>query len=202
MGYVFDCNSCLNKCDGISKGIYIFDNDVSFSERFENQVISEIKAMGFWAEKTKRAQYPDIEVFDQEGGTLLCFIEIKAERRTFMSVKRILPNSDLFPSDTVALNQSDLVHYIEQSRIETVPIYVAWIVTSRPCVVEDGQAKMFYNSICELERIFTNYGDRRRFRRKSGVGDVVNGQHKGVVVNYHFSLDELLPFDLHKILGD
>ena len=31
----------------------------------------------------------------------------------------------------------------------------------------------------------------RRFKRRSGYGDVVNGKHKGVVVNYHFSLNEL-----------
>jgi hypothetical protein len=35
-----------------------------------------------------------------------------------------------------------------------------------------------------------------RFRRASGYGDVVNGVHKGVVVNYHFSLEELKPFNI------
>ena len=39
--------------------------------------------------------------------------------------------------------------------------------------------------------IYNEYKNTRTFRRKSGVGDIVNGEHKGVVVNYHFSLQEL-----------
>jgi len=42
-----------------------------------------------------------------------------------------------------------------------------------------------------LEKIYNTAKDKRRFRRKSGKGDIVDGIHKGVVVNYHFSLKEL-----------
>lgn len=198
--YKFNCDICSNRCDGISKGVYDFKNDVEYSEFFERKIIQEIKDMGYYAEKTTKDQYPDIEVYSCEGGELLCYIEIKAQRRTFMSVKKFLPYSNLTASETVALNQSDLEHYISQSRRETAPIYIAWVLSNRPCIVKEGEELIFYNALSELERIFNYYGDKRRFKRKSGKGDVVNGQHKGVVVNYHFSLNELKPFDLNEII--
>ena len=58
----------------------------------------------------------------------------------------------------------------------------------------------FYQEIDILADILKRYGDKRRFRRESGYGDVVNGQHKGVVVNYHFSLNEFLKMHLLEIL--
>lgn len=199
MSFKFNCDTCNNKCDGRSIGVYDFRNDVEYSEYFERMIINDINSRGYYAIKTQRPQYPDIEVYDKEGGALVCFIEIKAQRRTFMSVQKILPNSGLVPSETVALNQSDLEHYISQSRIEQAPIYLAWVLSNRPCIT-DKEFLIFYNHISELEQIFNQCGDKRRFRRKSGQGDVVNGQHRGVVVNYHFSLNELLTFDLDNIL--
>ena len=51
----------------------------------------------------------------------------------------------------------------------------------------------FHQNIQELEKIRLNdKNNSRKFRRASGIGDVVNGQHKGVLVNYHFSLNELI----------
>lgn len=200
MCFRYNCQKCNNKCDGTSIGVYEFMNDVEYSEHFENEIISEINAMGYFAKKTQKPQYPDIEVYNRENGNLICYIEVKAQRRTFMSVCKLLPNSDLIPSETVALNQSDLEHYIAQSRIERVPIYIMWVLSNRPCIVGNEEFALFYNHISQFEELFNYYGDKRRFRRKSGVGDVVNGQHKGVVVNYHFSLSELLPFDLNEII--
>ena len=147
MKYIYNCDSCLNKCDGKSKGVYDFISDVEFSEHYENLIIDLIKQKGLFAKKTQREQYPDIEVYDVENGKLLCFIEIKAQRRTFMSVKKILPYGDLTPSETLALNQSDLEHYISQSRVENVPIYIAWVLSNRPCIIEAGKATIFYNGI-------------------------------------------------------
>jgi hypothetical protein len=46
-----------------------------------------------------------------------------------------------------------------------------------------------------LKTIYQKQLDKRRFRRKSGDGDVVDGVHKGVTVNYHFSLTELIKWD-------
>ena len=180
--------------------VYDFKNDVAFSEHYEQLLISRIKEEGYFANKTNKDQYPDVEVYTEEGGELLCYIEVKVQRRAFMSVQKILPYADLTPSETLALNLSDLKHYIEQSRIVDVPIYIMWVLAERPCIVEKNAVKCFYNHISVFERILEYYGDKRRFRRARGRGDVVNGQHKGVVVNYHFSISELRPFNLAEIL--
>lgn len=198
--YRYDCSSCPARCDGISKMVYNFQNDVAFSEHYEKLLIRRIIEEGYFATKTVKDKYPDVEVYTEEGGELLCYIEVKVQRRVFMSVQKFLPRSDLVPSETLALNLSDLEHYIEQSRIEDVPIYIMWVLSDRPCIVGRSSVKCFYNHISEFERILDYYGDKRRFRRASGNGDVVNGQHKGVVVNYHFSIAELQPFNLDEIL--
>ncbi len=199
--YQFDCSTCATRCDGVSKMVYDFANDVAFSEHYEQLLIKRIIEEGFFAKKTDKAQYPDVEVYDKENGTLLCYIEVKVQRRSFMSVQKILPHSDLVPSETLALNLSDLEHYIAQSKTEKVPFYIMWVLAQRPCILGSQQVMCFYNHIAELEKILYHYGDKRRFRRASGKGDVVNGQHKGVVVNYHFSIQELKPFRLRDILG-
>lgn len=116
-----------------------------------------------------------------------------------MSVSRLLLNSDLIPSETMALNLSDLVRYFEIANQEPVPVYILWVLSERPCIVPNGQVHFFYQNVEHLRNIYNRYHDARRFRRKSGVGDVVNGQHRGVVVNYHFSLQELLPFNISDI---
>lgn len=200
MSYLFDCSQCSTKCDGKSLMKYDFLNDVEYSEKYEKQLIAKINELGFFAKKTEKDQYPDIEIYDKENGNILCFIEVKAQRRTFMTVEYKLPKGDLIPSETVALNQSDLEHYIEQSKIENVPMFIMWVLSNRPCITGNS-TKFYYNHINKFRDIFEHYKDKRKFRRKSGIGDVVNGQHKGVVVNYHFSLNELLPFRLNAFLS-
>lgn len=199
MNYLFNCSLCLTKCDGKSLMKYDFLNDVQYSEKYEKQLIDKINALGLFAKKTERSQYPDVEVYDKKDGNILCFIEVKVQRRTFMTVEKHLPNGSLIPSETVALNQSDLQHYIEQSKVESAPIFIMWVLSNRPCIT-GNTTKFYYNHIDILKDIFEYYKDKRRFRRKSGVGDIVNGQHKGVVVNYHFSLNELLPFSINDFL--
>ncbi len=198
--YRYNCSFCSTRCDGTSKMVYNFKNDVAFSEHYEQLLISRIIQEGYFAKKTDKDKYPDVEVYSKDGGKLLCYIEVKVQRRAFMSVKKVLPYGDLIPSETLALNLSDLEHYIAQSRIVAVPIYIMWVLAERPCILGDKAVKCFYNHIAEFERILNYYGDKRRFRRASGRGDVVNGEHKGVVVNYHFSISELRPFKLDEIL--
>lgn len=201
MNYLFNCSQCLTKCDGKSLKKYHFLNDVEYSEKYEKALIKKINenALGFFAKKTERPQYPDIEIYDKENGTILCFIEVKAQRRTFMAVKKHLPHGNLIPSETVALNQSDLEHYIKQSKIESAPIFIMWVLSNRPCITGDT-TKFYYNHIDKFKDIFEFYKGKRRFCRKKGDGDVVNGKHLGVVVNYHFSLNELLDFRLNNFL--
>ena len=191
MGYRYDCSKCKIRCDGKSLGVYNFKNDVEYSEHFENEIISKLCKKSCYAKKTEKDGYPDIDVYISKNGALKCYIEVKAQRRTFMSVEKILPNSDLIPSETMALNLSDLLRYFDIAKRETVPIYILWVLSNRPCAVDNDKVKYFYQKIDILERIYNKYRNTRTFRRKSGVGDVVNGEHKGVVVNYHFSLSEL-----------
>ena len=199
MPYQFDCSTCPYRCDGRSLGVYKFKNDVEYSEHFENQIIQELIDVGLFAKKTERDGYPDIEVYEFENGPIRCFIEVKAQRRSFMSVSRILPNSGLVPSETMALNLSDLLRYFDVASTELVPVYILWVLSERPCIVPAGQYRYFYQRSDVLQKIYNHYRDARRFRRASGVGDVVNGQHRGVVVNYHFSLQELMSFHINNI---
>lgn len=189
--YIFDCATCKTKCDGVSKGKYIFENDTAFSNKFEDELIDIIKnRTRREAKKTREPGYPDIEVYNND--SVLCYIEIKAQQRTFMAVERILPQGNLKPSETLALNLSDLVRYFEIFDKTKKMIFLAWIVSNRPCILKDAQKQVFFQDIETLKGVFGVYDMKRRFRRRSGEGDVVNGEHKGVVVNYHFSLNELI----------
>jgi len=188
---IFNCEICPTPCDGISKGKYFFKNDVEFSEYFENKIIDYYNSKNYFrANKTSEPGYPDIFLENQKSKTSF-YIEIKVQRRTFMSVKKYLPNSNLFPSETIALNQSDLVRYFELRKNIDKNIYIMWILLNRPCIVNGSSENYYIQDINKLEEIFNREKENRRFRRKSGAGDVVNGEHKGVVVNYHFSLNEL-----------
>ena len=196
----FDCSKCPTPCDGVSKGTYIFENDADYSEKKEQLIINQINTVhGFHAAKCEEDGYPDIKVCHGESGKIF-YIEIKAQRRTFMSVERILPNGNLLPSETLACNLSDFLRYIEIHQQTGKRIFVLWCLENRPCIVEFGKTRYFYEDIENLEKVYLQYGNTRRFRRESGLGDIVNGQHKGVVVNYHFSLNEFLEMHLLEIL--
>ncbi len=188
--YIYDCKVCPTRCDGISKEHYIFKDDVSFAEEHENIIINKLKDKGFNAKKCELKGYPDIEITKENKPH--SFIEVKAQRRTFMSVERLLPKSKLTPSETVALNLSDLLRYFKIYNENKIPVYIVWCLQNRPCIVPDNETKYFIQDIKILQDIYSKNNYTRVFRRKSGVGDVVDGVHKGVVVNYHFSLKELI----------
>jgi hypothetical protein len=189
--YVYNCAECRTRCDGKSKGKYLFENDVEYSEKHEQNIIQLLKNKGFVAYKCQKDGYPDIVVKDKKG-KLISYIEVKAQRRTFMSVERLLPNADLKPSETVALNLSDLLRYFGIFKRENCSISILWVLENRPCILKNNESMYFYQTIEKLTKIYDKYKDKRKFRRKSGIGDIVDGVHKGVVVNYHFSLNELI----------
>jgi hypothetical protein len=195
---VYNCSVCPTKCDGVTVAQFDFEKDVRFSEKIENQVISIINATypHLIATKTSKDGYPDIEIAKKESPELtIAFIEIKGQARTFMSVARILSQSRLQPSETLALNLSDLERYFIIKDKEKLPIYLVWCLMRRPCIVGiKPDDKLFFHQEISLLRAIRQKDttNSRRFRRQSGKGDVVNGQHKGVVVNYHFSLNELI----------
>ncbi len=189
--FLFDCNICKTRCDGKSKGVYNFKNDVDFAEEQEQLIIDKInKNPNYFARKTKEAGYPDIEIFNKNN-ELVSYLEIKAQRRTFMSVERILPQSKLKPSETLALNLSDLKRYFLIEEQTKTPISILWVLMNRPCIITDNDKRFFYQKTTKLKEIYQNEQNKRKFRRESGKGDIVNGIHKGVTVNYHFSINEL-----------
>lgn len=195
--YQYDCSVCETRCDGKSKNEYIFTRDVDFSEEIESEVINLINStyQNLFAQKTFNREYPDISIkkknnlFDP-----LFFIEVKVQQRTFMSIQHQLPDSGLIPSETVALNLSDLERYFEIKTLKQKPVFITWCLMNRPCIngINPMNKKFFSQEIEILKKIRQNdKTNSRRFRRASGEGDVVDGEHKGVVVNYHFSLNEL-----------
>lgn len=88
MGYRYDCSKCKIRCDGKSLGVYNFKNDVEYSEHFENEIINKLCKRNCYAKKTEKDGYPDIDVYISKNGALKCYIEVKAQRRTFMSVEK------------------------------------------------------------------------------------------------------------------
>ena len=190
--FVYDCAQCHTRCDGISKGVYTFENDVAFSEVFENEIINRFNRAGYIAAKCEKPGYPDIEIRNRQG-ELIKYMEVKVQQRTFMSVEKILPESNLKPSETVALNLSDLLRYFEIEQKDGIPVSISWVLLNRLCLVPMNSHLFFYQKLGMLKKAYKAAGDKRRFRRKSGEGDIVDGIHKGVTVNYHFSLKELLP---------
>jgi len=189
--FVKDCNTCKTRCDGKSKGVYIFKNDVIFAEEQEQIIINKInKNPNYFSRKTTEVGYPDVEIFNKDN-KLVSYLEIKAQRRTFMSVEQILPQSNLKPSETLALNLSDLKRYFLIEKQTKIPTSILWVLMNRPCLVETNKTKYYYQKTSKLKKIYLQEKNNRRFRRESGKGDIVNGIHKGVTVNYHFSLNEL-----------
>ncbi len=193
---IYDCSSCQTRCDGKSIGVYDFEKDVNFSETIEDKVIKQINKsnVNLFAFKTKKSGYPDIEIISKSSiDKPVCYIEIKVQSRTFMSVEKVLASSNLKPSETIALNLSDLERYFKVYEKEKIDFYIVWCLKNRRCINTENTDLYFHQNIQELEKIRLNdKNNSRKFKRATGIGDVVNGEHKGVLVNYHFSLNELI----------
>jgi len=190
----YDCNICTTRCDGKSKEAYIFSDDIAKSEKDEEIIASSIREkLLLEVEKTPSEAYglADLELMTE--GKLICRVEVKHQDRTFMSVRRLLPHGDLLPYETIALNLSDLERYIAQYKVERIPTFVIWHL-KRPCIGDIYCG----NEINVLEASLNLYRTKRTFRRASTKSDYVDGKHKGVTVNYHFSLKEMI--SLNEIL--
>jgi len=194
--YIFDCSVCTSRCDGVSKLIYNFKNDVELSELVEQKLIKRFIENDYKCYKNDKTEYPDLKIISNGNPV---YLEVKVGRRTFMKIEELLPLSELVPSETVVLNLSDLLRYIEFKKNKIIDkTYIIWVLYDRKCINDKDKIRMFFQDIDILENIYNKYLERRRFRRKSGIGDIVDGVHKGVVVNYHFSLNELIEFDFEK----
>lgn len=120
--FVFNCKVCPTPCDGVSKMKYTFEKDATFSEIYENKLIDYINySTRFKAKKTIKSGYPDIEVEDEKGSNF--YIEVKVQQRTFRSVEKYIPQSGLKPSETVALNLSDLKRYFDLEKEHDLVIF-------------------------------------------------------------------------------
>lgn len=196
-GFVYNCNTCPTRCDAKSKLQYHFSADAAFSERFENYLINRINqnpALPFTAQKTTQPGYPDVALYPKTPiGNFMGFIEVKVQTRTFMTIQNRLPKANLHPSETIALNLSDLQRYFSLKNQTQLPLFITWALLNRPCILQTEPVQYYHQEADLLHKVYVHYQNHRRFRRQTGRGDVIDGQHKGVVVNYHFSLSELLP---------
>jgi hypothetical protein len=186
----YQCQICPTRCDGHSKSAFIFEDDTALAEKTENWLAKHFIRLGLNIRKAPPQQHglPDIEILRAD--EVIGRVEVKAQGRAFMAVERLLPEADLRPYETVVLNLSDLERYIALFKTVRKPTYIIWAV-KRPCI---GQG--FWGQELEaLENILLKYDRRRRYRRDSTRSDIVDGVHKGVTVNYHFSLRELLPLE-------
>lgn len=103
-------------------GRYIFGHDADFSAKEENTLIEHINhSKKFIAEKCSVKGYPDIAI-RTKSGELIQYLEVKVQRRAFMKIKEMLPKANLIPSETVALNLSDLLRYFQIHEKENKPI--------------------------------------------------------------------------------
>jgi hypothetical protein len=129
----YNCAFCRTRCDGRSKDTYVFEDDLALSERAEDHMLSHLHSLGMVARKTPPQVHglPDIEFV--RGERVMGRVEVKAQTRTFMSVEKLLPDGNLRPYETVALNLSDLERYIELSTRESKPIFVVWWM-KRSCI--------------------------------------------------------------------
>ncbi|MCS6844104.1 MAG: hypothetical protein NZ528_07265 [Caldilineales bacterium] len=187
----FDCSLCPTRCDGRSKAAYVFEEDAALSAGAEAWLMAHLAAaLDVEVRQTpaRRRGLPDLELVRE--GRLLARVEVKAQGRAFMAVERLLPQANLRPYETVALNLSDIRRYAALYRAEGVPLFVVWRV-KRPCLGEG----YWGHHIEALMAVGNRYRDRRKWRRASTPSDVVDGEHRGVTVNYHFSLRELLPLE-------
>lgn len=132
--FVFDCTKCHTPCDGISKGSYISNNDVSSSEGFEEMLIEQINKTGKHSAKNLEDDYPDLKIYDQDGN-LYRYLEVKVQQRKFMQVKRYLPDSTLEPSETVALNLSDLLRYFKIQKVTGTSTVIVWFLLNWMCIL-------------------------------------------------------------------
>jgi len=185
---IFDCKRCATPCDGTSKKSFNFQADTAISEIAESELSLRLNQFEFiHAQKVseENAHLPDIEI--RKDDKVIARVEVKAQGRAFMAVNRLLPGGNLLPYETVALNRSDLVRYIKNFELENIPTFIVWRI-KRPCIPD----AWFGHDLDSLRKSFEKYGEKRTFKRRSTQSDFVNGTHKGVTVNYHFSLQELL----------
>ena len=189
------CMNCTRRCDDRSLNNYHFEDDAVRSEAVERHILKHVNLRSngqIVCRKSIEPGYPDLEItLSSSPQTVRARLELKCQTRAFMKVADKLPYAHLNAWETIALNLSDLERYIKIYEEENVPTHLVWRL-KRHCLGD----RYFHQDIVKLRDLLGKYKNKRRWRRASGQGDVdEHGRHRGVVVNYHFSVNELLPFN-------
>lgn len=190
----FICGEC-KACEPISKLNYPFERDLATSKDLVAALstiiknITKYKCIG-----PEIVKNPDIRVIDIENGNkIICRVEAKyLGGKAFMKTKEILTDK-LEPKETLVVDEPKLLSYFDCKENDfkvynrNIPIYIVWKF-DRPCTDYGGIT--VFQEISILKRIYETHGRNRAFERKTGTGDITNGQKMGITTKYHFSLRE------------
>lgn len=192
-----NCGEC-KICEPKSKLVYPFERDLTTSE----ELVEELKKLigsnnKYSCSEPEIVKNPDIRVFDKDG-KLVCRVEAKyLEGKAFVKARDILGDK-LQPRETLVLDEPKLLSYFECKRNDAekydsdIPIYIVWKF-DRPC--SDIGGITVFQEVEELKKIYEMKGADRRYERKIGNGDIVDGEKRGITLKYHFSLLECRPIE-------
>lgn len=142
-------------------------------------------------------EIPDINVYkDSSLQELVCRIEAKfLDGQAFVKSKNY---TGLYAKEALVIDEPKLLSYFscksaDKNMGKNIPIYIVWKF-DRPCSDVGGIA--VFQEIDVLNRLYEKYGDTRAFRRKTSETDFQNGERKGIIDKYHFSIRECEPIEL------
>ncbi len=194
----------IDKCDncrkgiGISKGSYPKKSDILLGNKLEVVVNNQLNAKSNDNFSCRRLPHvldrkkPDIEISLPALHTVIARLEVKHILTPFVKIKERRPEADLVCWETLDVNTKKIRNYIELYETEGIPIHVLWLV-ERVCL----GSRYFYQDIRVLKKILGNYGIKRQYTRPLVPTDYDDqGKLIGDPVNYHFSVNELIPFDV------
>jgi hypothetical protein len=188
------CNICLPQ----SALAYPFARDLTNSKMLVNELKAFItEKTGLICKDTEVHQNPDIRVLNDKD-ELIARVEAKyLEGKAFMKVAQMLEDK-LFPKETLVVDEPKLLSYFackkrdQEQYKRNIPIFVVWKY-DRPCADVGGIC--IYQEVDILRAIYEEKGKSRKFRRKTGQGDFVEGRRMGVIDKFHFSISECKPIE-------
>ena len=85
-----------------------------------------------------------------------------------MSVEWFLPSSNLKPSETLALNLSDLERYFRIEKGTGIQTSIVWVLMNRPCIVKENEKHFYYQTTENLKKMYNFYQNKRRSEGSQG----------------------------------
>ena len=191
---LYECKEC-KKCTPESALNYPFDKDLENSQDLVNELKFLIESNTILkCRDTEENKNPDLLVIDISiNNFLLCRVEAKyLEGKAFVKSEEYI---GLKPKEVLVIDEPKLKHYFECKKSDKlrfkreVPLFVVWKF-DRPC--EDIGGITVFQEIDKLQEIHTK--ERKRyFRRKKATNDYVDGERKGIIDKYHYSIKETEP---------